>query len=189
MRKLAEHTESMRVQANENPGSQQKQLVPFVAAGQAGKKYPKVGKTSVLTPGWSMRTDLGKQLRFPFDITITTLRPDIVLWSTTEKRVLLVELTVPWEQNIQEAYERKKARYADLVAECQEKGWRATTYPVEVGCRGYVGHSTNRFLRDIGFTTAKAKKVLKDLSEEAEKGSFWLWLRRKDKGWGNRDAT
>ena len=104
--------------------------MPFVTAGQVGKKCPKVGRTSVLAPGWSMRTDLDKQLRFPFDITVTTLRPDIVLWSTSEKRVLLVELTVPWEQNIQEAYERKKARYADLVAECQEKGWRATTYPV-----------------------------------------------------------
>ena len=189
--KLAEHTEGMRVLANEKSSVQQRQLVQFVTAGQAGKKCPKSDKTSVLAPGkdWSMRADLHKQLRFPFDITITTLRPDMVLWSTTEKRVLLVELTVPWEQNIQEAYERKKARYADLVAECQEKGWKATTYPVEIGCRGYAGLSTNRFLRDIGFTAAKVKKVLKDLSEEAEEGSFWLWLRRKDRSWGKEDAT
>ncbi len=181
----------MRVLANETSRSQQRQLVHFVSAGQAKKNTPKTDRTSVLAQGkdWAMRADLDKQLRFPVDITITTLKPDIVLWSLTEKRVLLVELTVPWEQNIQEAFERKKARYAELVAECQEKGWRATTYPVEVGCRGYVGLSTNRFLKDIGFTAAKVKKVVRDLAEEAEKGSFWLWLRRKDRSWGKQDAT
>lgn len=55
-------------------------------------------------------------------ITITTKRPDIILWSSVERHVLLVELTVPWKQGIQEAYERKKSCSADLVAECQEKG-------------------------------------------------------------------
>ena len=136
-----------------------------------------------------MRADLDKQLKFPTDIITTSLRPDIVMWSVTEKRVLIVELTVPWEGAIQEAYERKKSRYADLVAECQQRGWRATTYPVEVGCRGFVGLSTKRFLRDIGYTETKARKAIKELAEEAERGSFWLWLRRRDKSWGPRSAT
>lgn len=98
----------------------------------------------------------------------------MVLWSALEKHVLLVELTVPWEQGIQEVYERKKLQYTNLVAEFQEKGWGATTYPVEVGCRGFASLSTSRLLRDISFTAAKAKKVLKDLAEAAEKGSFGL---------------
>lgn len=28
------------------------------------------------------------------------------------------------------------------------------------------------------------KKAIKELSEEAEKGSFWFWLRRKEQNWG-----
>lgn len=55
-----------------------------------------------------MRADFGRQLRFPTDISITTLRPHIVLWSEVKRCVLLVELTVPWELGIEEAYERKK---------------------------------------------------------------------------------
>lgn len=39
-----------------------------------------------------------------------TLRPNIILGSTMEKRVILIKLTVPWEQGIQDAYERKKSQ-------------------------------------------------------------------------------
>lgn len=90
-----------------------------------------------------------------------------------------MELTVPWEDVVQEA-----SRYADLVAECQGKGCRATTYPVEIGCHGFVAQSTSCFLRDIGFSSGEVRKALRDLAEEAGKGSFWLWLRRYDKSWG-----
>lgn len=51
--------------------------------------------------------------------------------------------------------------YADLVAECQEKDWRASTYPVEVSCCGFMSLSAKHFLRNFGFTSARVKKVLK----------------------------
>src|SRR4029434_7588942 len=89
---------------------------------------------------WSMRVDLGRQLQFPSEITTTSLRPDIVVWSTKVKTALLIELTVPWEEGI----ERKKTKYSELAAECREAGWKTTIYPVEVGCRGFVGQSTPR---------------------------------------------
>lgn len=101
---------------------------------------------------------------------------------------MITELTVPWEEGTKEAYERKRPKYADLVAECQGKGWRATTYPLEVGCCSFMSLSTKRFLRDIGFISSKAKRVIQDLAEEAERERFWLWLRRRDKNWGNKEA-
>ena len=131
-----------------------------------------------------MRVDIDRQLQFPREITITSLRPDIVAWSTKVKAVALIELTVPWEEGMEAAFERKKTKYTELAAECREAGWRTTIYPVEVGCRGFVGQSTTRLLRDTGVTGGKLKKTTKELVEEAEKGSFWLWLRRKDKNWG-----
>ncbi len=78
----------------------------------------------LLTPGaaWKMEVDLGRQLQFPQEICSTTLRPDMVLWSAAVKSVILIELTVPWEEGLEAAYERKKAKYADLVAECRESG-------------------------------------------------------------------
>ncbi len=69
--------------------------------------------------------DPGKQLRFPDITASTTLRPDMVLMSEVTKQVVLLELTVPWEEWMEEARERKKAKYAALVAECRENGWKA----------------------------------------------------------------
>ena len=42
--------------------------------------------------------------------------------------------------------------------------------------------STTRLLRDAGVTGGRLKRA-KDLAEKAEKGSFWLWLRTKDRCW------
>ncbi len=86
-----------------------------------------------------MRVDLGRQLQFPREIVETSLRPDLIMWSEQCKTILLVELTVPWEEGMEAANERKRAKYADLVEDCREAGWKATMCPVEVGCWGFVG--------------------------------------------------
>ncbi|KAK7901244.1 hypothetical protein WMY93_018013 [Mugilogobius chulae] len=88
---------------------------------------------------WRMEADLDKQLKFPPHIAETMLRPDIVLWSNSSKQVLMIELTVPWEERMEEANERKRDKYEELKSNCQNRGWRAKCWPVEVGCRGFVG--------------------------------------------------
>ncbi len=50
-----------------------------------------------------------------------------------------------------------------------------------------MGLSTTRLMREVGVTGGILKKAIKELAEEAEKGSFWLWLRRKDKSWGKNN--
>ncbi|KAL7832499.1 hypothetical protein SRHO_G00295170 [Serrasalmus rhombeus] len=60
--------------------------------------------------------DLGRQLRFPDIIAATTLQPDMVMMSRAKKQVVLLELSDPWENRMEEAQVRKKAKYADLVA-------------------------------------------------------------------------
>ena len=53
-----------------------------------------------------------------------------------------MELPVPWEENMEEVHERKRGKYGELEAECQEKGWRVSCQPFELGCRGYLGNSS-----------------------------------------------
>lgn len=65
----------------------------------------------VTAPDWQLKVDVGKQLKFPETIAVTTLRPDVVL----------LELTDPWEDRMEEAYERKRtwlasARSRDAAA-------------------------------------------------------------------------
>ena len=81
---------------------------------------------------WRMVADVGRQLVFPKEIATTTLRPDIVLWSPSKKKALIIELTVPWEDAVDEAFERKHLRYAELAAEAQQRGWNTEVRPVEV---------------------------------------------------------
>lgn len=73
---------------------------------------------------WEMQADLKKQLKFPEEIAHTSFkpyiyRPDIVLWSKGTKQVVLIELTVPWEERMEEAYERKLKKYQALILKSQ----------------------------------------------------------------------
>lgn len=80
--------------------------------------------------------------------------------------------------------QEEREKYAELAAPCTQAGWRAYIYPVEFGCRGFTGISIQRFLKNLGVRGSKLEKVLKDEVKEAEQGSFWLWLHRKNKAWG-----
>lgn len=84
-----------------------------------------------------MVADLDQRLCFPTEITTTNLQPDLVLWSSFLCSTLIVELMVPWEDAVGEAYERKSLKYSELVADREQRGWRTRVFPVEVGCRGF----------------------------------------------------
>ncbi|XP_063051962.1 major histocompatibility complex class I-related gene protein-like [Engraulis encrasicolus] len=114
-----------------------------------------------------MRVDLGRRLQFP-DVVQTTLRPDIVLWSTKDEKLVLVELTVPWEEGCEEAYERKATKYQQLAQDCRDKGWQTWLFPVEVGCRGFPSRSAWNFFSAIGLDERSKKKTVRRMGEEAE---------------------
>ena len=61
-----------------------------------------------------MQVDLGGRLVVPQEIASTNVRPDIVLWSRSRLRVYFIEMTVPWEALVAEAYERKDSRFKRL---------------------------------------------------------------------------
>ncbi|KAK0135804.1 hypothetical protein N1851_028301 [Merluccius polli] len=48
----------------------------------------------------------------------------IVLVSESTKQAVLLELTVPWEDRLEEAFERKLSKYAGLVSDCHQAGWK-----------------------------------------------------------------
>ncbi len=100
LRKLAEVAESCRLEANSRPSAPTRRPILFASAGE-NINHPHQRTTSrVLSSGseWNMRVDLGRQLQFPREIVETSLRPDLIMWSEPCKTILLVELTVPWEE-------------------------------------------------------------------------------------------
>ena len=67
--------------------------------------------------------DIERALQFPSDVALTILRPDVMILSKAARIVIMSELSVPWEDNVEEARERKKERYEELVMQCEEHGW------------------------------------------------------------------
>lgn len=68
-------------------------------------------------------------------------------------------------------FERKSERYKDLVQDCRDKGWQTWLYPVEVGCRGFPGHSVWKLLIAVGLTESERKKTVQTLGKAAERAS------------------
>ena len=73
------------------------------------------------------------------------------------------------------------SKYQGLVADCQDKGWKAWCFPVEVGCRGFVAQSLCRGLKNLGITGKARRKVVTAAGRSAEQASSWIWRKREEK--------
>ncbi|KAK0148024.1 hypothetical protein N1851_012273 [Merluccius polli] len=125
---LAAALESKRVITNAKPPEAQTtfwQPASFIRKGekQLTNRSPADSCPLNAARDWEMRVDLNQRLTFPPEIAATNLRPDLVLWSKTCRRVFIMELTVPWEEAIDEAFERKQLRYVNLTAEAEDQDW------------------------------------------------------------------
>ncbi|KAI4892962.1 hypothetical protein NFI96_004432 [Prochilodus magdalenae] len=178
LRTVAE-TISTAVANNKHTRSQR--TVPFVKAGEKPQAQSTAAASLLSSaPDWELRVDLGRQLKFPEYVTSTTLRPDVVLTSVSSKQVLLVELTVPWEDRMEEGNERKRLKYDELVGDCRRKGWKARCEPIEVGCRGFAARSLCKIYTLLGITGAAKRKAIKSTTEAAERASRWIWIKRSE---------
>ena len=126
---------------------------------------------------------MGSRLVFPIEITVTNLRPDILIYSRLSKQIIIMELTVPWEDRMGEANARKRDKYEELINTCKEQGWKTWFFPIEIGSRGYIAKSTVYAIKQLGITSKQERAILQDASDQAEKASTWLWLKRKAKDW------
>ena len=135
---------------------------------------------------WQFLFDVGTGYSiFPPEIAATRQRPDVVIFSQSLRVVILIELTVPLEDRIAAANTRKTDRYSALLATCENNGWHATHFPVEVGSRGWVAHSLLACLQKLGFSASWRKKVRRECSRVALRCSYLLYLRRSIKTWNS----
>ena len=123
----------------------------------------------------------------PADIAITTQRPDIVIinTNTTPTSVLLVELTVPFTRNIEAANARKKMRYEYLAQDIEEKGYKCSNIPLEVGSRGHVTARNRETLTYLchTFKVGKFSNVIRNCSKLALLGSYSIFIARSATEW------
>lgn len=178
---IAKWVEQQRVKANNNQ-AQPPGAMTFVREGDKARKtsMPTRNLPSTLqrASDWELSVDLKRRLVFPQDVAVTSLRPDMVLLSRSRKAIIVAELTVPWEERLDVSHQLKKAKYQDLIDEASLKGWHATIFPIEVGCRGFPAKSVRFFLQKMGLAPKQLKTAVRDIAAAAESGSRWLWIKR-----------
>lgn len=119
-------------------------IEPSSRRGRSGPNIALPSHMQQPSPGqndWKILTDISHQLTFPSEIAATSLRPDLVLWST--KSVYSQFRGRTWWRR------RTNSRNCTALSWQQKQcGWSTNMYPVEGGCRGFVAPSTIRLLKE-----------------------------------------
>ena len=120
---------------------------------------------------WDVSADLPEWDSHPSIIKETRLRPDIVIHSAFTQQLIMMELTVPYENIMEEAHFYKREKYMNLTKEQENADYKAVVMPVEVDVRGFVGSSVYDLLTELSVFVNKRTKALKLLAEIAENSS------------------
>ena len=74
-------------------------------------------------------------------LAVSTLRPDILLFSMSTKKVIIIELTCPCEENLSQWHEGKSQKCYPLCCSIRSNGCSVYFYAIEVGTRGFYAES------------------------------------------------
>ena len=146
------------------------------------KRTPPVG-ILYYASDWVLLADLNSNYCFPVHIAFTQLRPDITIFSNSLRKVILMELTCPCEENMQSWHSTKINKYLALKTVIESNGWCVELFAVEVGARGYCSKSVLCCFKKLGFNNTCIRNTIKKLSKSSMECSFCIWLARNNKHW------
>ena len=155
-----------------------KQRIAFVKEATRTKNT-KAKPHSILgrSDDWTILMDTyEKHYKFPEVLGVSASRPDIILYSSKLKHVVIVELTVPWETNIPKNHNYKTNKYFDLTNDIIKKGYKTQLYAVEVGARGIPAKSLHHLLKDLGLSRTAVSSLLGHIPKAALTGSYKTWI-------------
>ncbi len=146
--------------------------------------------TNNIQPNMEIYSDIPTKFRgattIPIDIIVTTLRPDIVVVNTQSKKVILFELSVPFELNIDSTHERKVERYRQLITDIEDNGYSVKYYPCEIGSRSFISKDNisrlKSFLRDTT-TNIKFNLVKSQLCKTVLTASYVIYHSKHEPTW------
>lgn len=117
----------------------------------------------------------------PHYIIPTQQKPDICIVEPSKKCVTLLELSVPFEPNIDKARSTKLERYASLVADINDMtDWHCDLVCLEVGSRGLITKDNKMQIKRV-FNIVKEKRmnsIYADISLRANSASYAIFNAR-----------
>ena len=107
-------------------------------------------------------------LTIPPEVIATSSWPDLVIHYPEANVIKIIELTVPFETNIEKEYTYKTNKYATLIQDIEDKQISSELTCVEVGCRGYVSESNTIRITTI-LKSLDINKTIKETSNRANR--------------------
>ena len=122
----------------------------------------------------------------PFLQTIheSTLRPDIVLVEKKSKTFVMIELSCPDDENMNQRRKAKQEKYAILVQNATANLWSTQLHTIEVSTRGFHNGSLRNTLSAIDahwklpHTKSDLSTMCAITSELCLHASYFIWLCR-----------
>jgi len=94
-----------------------------------------------------------------------------------------IELTSPWEENMNDWHFKKLRKYQKLERTAKRNGWNVTPLYIEVGARGYINNKWCTMSKTLGMTNKESQALRHQSSTIAQKCSFYIYLSRANKEW------
>ncbi len=143
-----------------------------------------------LPDSWTIYSDLPNNMHgcstIPTDILITSQKPDLVILNKQSKSIYIMELSVPFERNIEDTHKRKMDRYEHLISDIKDSGFSVYYYAIEIGSRGYISQDNTNRIKDL-FHKLKCQTKLSQLKQSISKisliSSFVIYHSKTEAGW------
>jgi hypothetical protein len=126
---------------NSSPRTSSVPFIRFVPAGSLPSRSPPRKDFGILgvARDWTCDFDLpelhqNSTYQIPLDVDVSTLLCDGFIISRSKKIFILIELTVPMEENMERWHVEKLEKYSKLLC----PGWQVHLFVLEIGCRGFV---------------------------------------------------
>ena len=143
---------------------------------------------SLLPPSVIIHVDDLPEYKYdqPFLHTVhtTTLRPDIVLVEAKSKTFVMIELSCPDDENMNQRRTFKQKKYEPLVQNATANHWKTQLHTIEISTRGFHNGSLRRTLSAIGSqwkhppTKTDISAMCSITSELCLHASYFIWLCR-----------
>ncbi len=122
----------------------------------------------------------------PYHILPTSCRPDLVICFNSSKKIVIFELTVPFELNVEKRHADKMNKYASLVNDLHDIGYTCDLICFEVGSRGHISKDNRERLLNV-LKSLKLGKQIKKVSSHISKlsllSSFSLFHAKDEPTW------
>ena len=93
-------------------------------------------------------------------LTVSTPLPDILLFSMSFKKAIIIELTCSCEEDMSQWYDEKSQKYYPLCCSVRSNAWYIYFCAIEVGARGFCAESVRSWLCNFGFINHLCRKTL-----------------------------